>query len=35
MWDVLVCLVLHRFLNGPILLSKLLALQPYVDEYSQ
>ena len=34
MWDVLVCLVLHRFVNGPILLFKLLALQPYVDEYS-
>ena len=35
MWDVLVCLVLHRFLNGPILLFKLLALRPYVDEYSR
>ena len=35
MWDVLVCLVLHQFVNGPILLFGLLALQPYVDEYSQ
>ena len=34
MWDVLVCLVLHRFVNGSILLFRLLALWPYIDEYS-
>ena len=34
MWDELVCLVLHRFLNGPILLFRLLALRSYVDEFS-
>ena len=33
MWDVLVCLVLHQFVNGPILFFRLLALQPYVDQY--
>ena len=35
MGDVLVCLVLHQFVNGPILFSRLLVLQPYVDEYSR
>ena len=35
MGDVLVCLVLHRFLNGPILFFRLLVLRPYVDEYSR
>ena len=35
MGDVLVCLALHRFVNGPILFFRLLALQPYVDEYSR
>ena len=35
MWDVLFRLVLHQFLNGPILLFRLLALQPYIDEYSR
>ena len=33
LWDVLVCLVSHWFLNGPFLLFKLLALRPYLDEY--
>ena len=35
MWDALVCFVLHRFVNGPILLFKLRALWPYVDKYSR
>ena len=35
MGDVLVCLVLHRFVNGPILFFKLLALRPYIGEYSR
>ena len=35
MGDVLVCLVLHRFVNGPILFFRLLVLRPYVGEYSQ
>ena len=35
MGDVLVCLVLHRFVNGPILFFRLLVLRPYVDEYSR
>ena len=34
MGNVLVCLLLHRFVNGPILFFRLLVLQPYVDEYS-
>ena len=35
MWDVLVCLIVHRFVNGPILLFRLQTLQPYIDEYSR
>ena len=35
MGNVLVCLLLHRFVNGPILFFRLLVLQPYVDEYSR
>ena len=35
MGDVLVCLVLHRFVNGPILFFKLLVLRPYIDDYSR
>ena len=35
MCDVLVCLVLHQFVNGLTLLFKLLALQPYIDVYSR
>ena len=35
MGDVLVCLLLHRFVNGPILFFRLLVLWPYVDEYSR
>ena len=35
MGNVLVCLVLHRSANGPILFFRLLVLWPYVDEYSQ
>ena len=35
MGNVLVCLLLHRFVNGPILFLRLLVLWPYVDEYSQ
>ena len=35
MGNVFVCLLLHRFLNGPILFFRLLVLQPYVDEYSR
>ena len=35
MWDILDCLVLHQFVNGPILLFRLLVLWPYVDEYSR
>ena len=35
MGDVLVCLVLHRFVNDPILFFRLLVLRPYVDEYSR
>ena len=34
MGDVLVCLVLHRFVNGPVLFFRLVVLRPYVDEYS-
>ena len=34
MGDVLVYLVLHRFVNGPILFFRLRALRQYVDEYS-
>ena len=34
MGNVLVCLLLHRFVNGPILFFRLLVLWPYVDEYS-
>ena len=34
MGNVLVCLVLHRFVNGPILYLRLLVLWPYIDEYS-
>ena len=33
MWDALVCLVLHQFVNSPILLSRLLALRLYADKY--
>ena len=33
MWDVLVCLVLHWFVNGCILHFRLLALWLDVDEY--
>ena len=33
MGDVLVCLVLHRFVNGPILFFRLLVLRPYIDDY--
>ena len=35
MRNVLICLLLHRFVNGPILFFRLLVLQPYVDEYSR
>ena len=35
MWDALFCLVLHRFVNGPSLLFRLLALRPYINEYSR
>ena len=35
MGNVLVCLLLHRFVNGPILFLRLLVLRPYVDEYSR
>ena len=35
MGNVLVCLLLHRFVNGPILFFRLLVLRPYVDEYSR
>ena len=35
MGNVLVCLLLHRFVNGSILFFKLLVLRPYVDEYSR
>ena len=35
MGDVLVFLVLHRFVNGPILFFRLLVLWPYIDEYSR
>ena len=32
MGNVLVCLLLHRFVNDPILFFRLLVLWPYVDE---
>ena len=35
MGNVLVCLLLHRFVNGPILFFRLLVLWPYIDEYSR
>ena len=35
MGNVLVCLLLHRFVNGPILFFRLLVLWSYVDEYSR
>ena len=35
MGDVLVCLLLRRFVNGPILFFRLLVLWPYVAEYSR
>ena len=35
MGNVLVCLLLHRFVNGPILFFRLLVLQPCIDEYSR
>ena len=35
MWDILDCLILHQFANGPILLCRLLALRPHVDEYTR
>ena len=34
MGNVLVYLLLHRFVNGPILFFRSLVLWPYVDEYS-
>ena len=34
MGDVLVCLVLHWFVNDPILFFRLVVLWPYVDEFS-
>ena len=33
MGNVLVCLLLHRFVNGPILFFRLLVLRPYLDQY--
>ena len=35
MGNVLVCLLLHRFVNSPILFFRLLVLRPYIDEYSR
>ena len=35
MGNVLVCLLLHRFVNGPILFFRSLVLRSYVDEYSR
>ena len=35
MGNVLVCLLLHQFVNGPILFFRLLVLRPHVDEHSR
>ena len=33
MWDALVCLILHQFVNGSSLLLRSLTLWPHIDEY--